>query len=102
MHFKSLDRAICDSAENGFIKIFCNKGSDKIVGATVVGGPASELIAQINLAMTHKIGLSKITDAVTPYPSYADAIRYLSDEAVRRSFTPTTHKFFSVMRKMRL
>lgn len=44
------------------------------------GGPASELIAMISLAMNQKIGLKKIRDTITPYPSYGDAIRAISDD----------------------
>ena len=77
--FDKLDRAVCEG-KKGFIKIHTEKGSDKILGATVVGGPAGELISIITNGMFNGLGLSKIGKSTYPYPTYAEGIKKLADE----------------------
>lgn len=72
--YDKLDRAVCES-KKGFIKIHTVKGSDKILGATVVGGPAGEIISIITNGMFNGLGLAKIGKGVYPYPTYAEGIR---------------------------
>ncbi len=55
-NFKHLDRAICDSTTDGFVKILTKAGTDKILGATIVGPQAGDLIGQISVAMANKLG----------------------------------------------
>jgi len=76
--YAGLDRAICDSAK-GFLKIHVKKGSDTILGATFVGGPAGDMIQQITVAMHNGVGLSKAANMVSIYPTYADGIKGLTD-----------------------
>lgn len=54
--FKHLDRALCDGTSNGFVKILTKSNSDKIVGATIVGPQAGDMITQISVAMANKLG----------------------------------------------
>lgn len=61
------------------IKIFTIKGSDKILGGTVIGGPAGELIMILANAIQNNIGLSKIGECTYAYPSWAEGIKHLSD-----------------------
>lgn len=77
--FDKLDRAVCEG-KRGFIKIHTEKGSDKILGATVVGGPAAELISILTNGMFNGLGLSKIGKSTYPYPTYAEGIKKLADE----------------------
>ena len=77
--YDKLDRAVCEG-KKGFIKIHTLKGKDKILGATVVGGPAGELISILTNGMHNGLGLSKIGKCVYPYPTFAEGIRQLSDE----------------------
>lgn len=90
--FKHVDRAILDSAEEGFVKVHTRKGSDQIIGATIVAEHAGDLISELTVAMTNKIGLSKIGATIHPYPTYADAIRKLGDQFNKTKLTPLNQK----------
>lgn len=59
----------------GFVKIFVKEGSDTILGATIVGYNAGDLISEISVAMKNNIGLNSISDSIHPYPTYAEAIK---------------------------
>lgn len=85
--YAELDRAIVDDATNGFVKAHVRKGTDRLLGATVVGPHAGDLIGELTLAMTNQIGLSKIGATIHPYPTYAEAIRKLGDQYSRSRFT---------------
>ena len=71
-----LDRAITEDAAFGFIKILTPPGKDRILGATIVGEHAGELLAEFVLAMRHKIGLNKILGTIHAYPTWAEANKY--------------------------
>ncbi len=90
--FAHVDRAILDSAEEGFVKVHTRKGTDQIVGATIVAEHAGDLISEISVAITNKIGLSKIGATIHPYPTYADAIRKLGDQFNKTKLTPLNQK----------
>jgi pyruvate/2-oxoglutarate dehydrogenase complex dihydrolipoamide dehydrogenase (E3) component/uncharacterized membrane protein YdjX (TVP38/TMEM64 family) len=68
-----LDRAIADDSAEGFVKILTVPGKDKILGVTIVGEHAGDLIAEFVLAMTHKLGLEKIMGTIHIYPTLAEA-----------------------------
>jgi len=72
---KEVDRALVDGEENGFVRIHLKKGTDKILGATIVARHAGEMISEVTLAITNKIGLSKITEVIHPYPTQAEGIK---------------------------
>lgn len=71
-----LDRAIAEGETTGFVKVLTPPGSDRILGVTLVGAEAGELIAEFTLAMTHGLGLNKILGTVHLYPSRAEASKY--------------------------
>ena len=71
-----LDRAIVESAEQGFVKVLTSPGSDRILGATIVGEHAGELLAEIVLAMKWGLGLGKIFGTIHAYPTLAEANKY--------------------------
>jgi len=73
---KELDRAIAESEEIGFIKVLTPPGKDKILGATVVGSHAGELLMEFVLGMKHGLGLNKIMGTIHPYPSWAEATKF--------------------------
>ncbi|MEZ5942697.1 MAG: mercuric reductase [Planctomycetaceae bacterium] len=85
-----VDRAFLDDEHAGFVKIHVRKGTDKIVGATIVAAHAGDLISEITLAMKHGIGLKKIASTIHPYPTQAEAIRKLGDAYNRTRLTPIT------------
>ena len=96
---KDVDRAILDGQTEGFVKIVTQKGSDKILGATIVAENAGDLISEITLAMTNGIGLGKIASTIHPYPTQADAIRKLGDQFNRTKLTPRNQKILGYLRK---
>ncbi len=68
-----LDRAITDSAAHGFVKVLTVPGKDRILGVSIVGAQAAELLAEYVLAMKHGLGLKKILATVHTYPTMAEA-----------------------------
>jgi pyruvate/2-oxoglutarate dehydrogenase complex dihydrolipoamide dehydrogenase (E3) component len=82
-----LDRAAADGAK-GFIKVLTAKSTDRIVGATIVGPHAGELIGTLSLAMTNGIGLKRLAGTVFPYPTYTEALRKVADQFNRTRLTP--------------
>ncbi len=77
---RELDRAIADSATEGFVKVLTVPGKDKILGVTLVGEHAGDLIAEYVLAMKHGLGLNKILGTVHTYPTLAEANKYAAGE----------------------
>lgn len=75
-----LDRAIADSAAHGFVKVLTVPGKDKILGVTIVGLHAGELLAEYVLAMRHGLGLNKILGTIHTYPTMAEANKYAAGE----------------------
>ena len=71
-----LDRAIADSENHGFVKVLTVPGRDKILGVTIVGNHAADVIAEFVLAMKHGIGLNKILGTIHIYPTMAEANKY--------------------------
>ena len=73
---EELDRAIADEAAHGFIKVLTPPGSDKILGVTIVGDHAGDLLAEYVLAMKHGLGLKKILGTIHTYPTMSEANKY--------------------------
>ena len=73
-----LDRAIADGEAHGFIKVLTVPGKDRILGVTLVGEHAGDLIAEYVLAMKHGIGLNKILGTIHIYPTLAEANKYVA------------------------
>ncbi|QDT00739.1 mercuric reductase [Adhaeretor mobilis] len=94
-HFSDVDRAILEGEDEGFVKIHTKKGSDQILGATIVARNAGDMISEITLAMTHGLGLSKIGSTIHPYPTQAEAIRKLGDQHSRTRLTPLVKTMFN-------
>jgi pyruvate/2-oxoglutarate dehydrogenase complex dihydrolipoamide dehydrogenase (E3) component len=74
-----VDRAILDGETEGFVRVHVRKGTDEIVGATVVAAHAGDLIGELTLAMKGKLGLKTIGATIHPYPTQAEAIRRTGD-----------------------
>jgi pyruvate/2-oxoglutarate dehydrogenase complex dihydrolipoamide dehydrogenase (E3) component/uncharacterized membrane protein YdjX (TVP38/TMEM64 family) len=75
-----LDRAIADSEAYGFIKVLTVPGKDKILGVTIVGVHAGDLLAEYVLAMKHGLGLNKILGTIHAYPTLAESNKYVAGE----------------------
>ncbi|MGK2915690.1 MAG: FAD-dependent oxidoreductase [Porticoccaceae bacterium] len=82
-----LDRAIADSATAGFVKVLTVPGKDRILGATIVGARAGDLLAEFTLAMKNDLGLNKILATIHVYPTFAEANKYAAGEW-RRAHAP--------------
>ncbi len=75
-----LDRAIADSEAHGFVKVLTVPGKDRILGVTIVGTHAADLLAEYVLAMKHGLGLNKILGTIHTYPTLAEANKYAAGE----------------------
>lgn len=75
-----LDRAIADEEAHGFVKVLTVPGKDKILGATIVGEQAGDLIAEYVMAMKHNLGLNKILGTIHIYPTLAEMNKYAAGE----------------------
>ncbi|WP_245888690.1 FAD-dependent oxidoreductase [Halomonas denitrificans] len=70
-----LDRAIAEGQTQGFIKVLTVPGRDRLLGATIVGPGAGEMLAEFTLAMTQGIGLNKLLGTIHPYPTHSEAVK---------------------------
>jgi pyruvate/2-oxoglutarate dehydrogenase complex dihydrolipoamide dehydrogenase (E3) component len=92
---REVDRAILEGHTNGMVRVHVRKGTDKIVGATIVAANAGDMISEITLALTHKLGLAHIANTIHPYPTQADAIRQIGDAYHRTRLTPVVKSLFA-------
>jgi pyruvate/2-oxoglutarate dehydrogenase complex dihydrolipoamide dehydrogenase (E3) component len=83
-----VDRAILDGETDGFVRVHVRKGSDQIVGATIVAAHAGDMIGELTLAMKGRLGLRTITGTIHPYPTQVEAIRKTGDLYNRTRLTP--------------
>ena len=95
-----IDRAILEGTDEGFVKIHTKKGTDTIVGATIVAENAGDLISEITVAMKNKIGLSGLGSTIHPYPTQAEAIRKLGDQYNKTKLTPFSSKMLKFLMKL--
>ncbi len=89
------DRAVVDGEEKGFVKVHVRKGTDRILGATIVARHAGEMINEISLAIVGGIGLGTIAGVIHSYPTQAEAIRQVADAYNRTRLTPFAKKLLS-------
>jgi len=94
VELKDVDRAILDGATEGFARAVVRKGTDKLVGLTIVAEHAGEMIGEAVLAMNHGIGLGSFGSTIHPYPTQAEVLRKLGDAYNRTRLTPTVKKIF--------
>lgn len=83
-----VDRAVLEGEEEGFAKVLLARGTDRIVGATVVAAHAGEMISEVSLAMTNGLGLAALGRTIHPYPTRAEVLRKLADTWRRGKLTP--------------
>jgi len=89
-----VDRAILDGETEGLVKIHLKKGTDKIVGGTVVARHAGDMISELTLAMTSGLGLGAIGKTIHPYPTQAEGLKKAADAHNRGRLTPFVKKVF--------
>jgi len=98
--FSVVDRALADGEPEGFVKILHKRGSDQILGATIVARHAGEMISEISLAIVTKQGLSALSGVIHPYPTQAEAIKKAADAYRRTLLTPRTKSFLKLLTKL--
>ncbi len=91
--FKTMDRSILEGHTGGFVKIHAVKG--RVVGATIVGENAGDLISEISVAMRAGMGLGALSNVIHPYPTAAEAIQRVGDAYNRTRLTPFLQKIFA-------
>ncbi|MBO0349550.1 mercuric reductase [Phormidium pseudopriestleyi FRX01] len=97
--FSTVDRALADGEPEGFVKILHKRGSDQILGATIVARHAGEMISEITLAIATKQGLSALSNVIHPYPTQAEAIKKAADAYRRTLLTPRTQSLLKLLTK---
>ena len=91
---REVDRAVLDGEDDGFLRVHLKKGSDRIVGATLVATHAGDMISELTLAMTAGIGLGAIAGTIHPYPTQAEVMKKAADAYNRTRLTPTVKALF--------
>ena len=89
-----IDRAILDGEDAGFAVVHTRKGTDKIVGATIVASHAGEMIGEITILMTKKLGLGSLGSVIHCYPTQVEVLKRIADAYARTRLTPTVAKLF--------
>ena len=97
--WRDVDRAITDGEEDGFVKIHVKKGTDQILGATIVARHAGETISELTLAMVGKVGLKTLARVIHPYPTQADALRRAAFAYSVTRVTPLVKKLLGLWMK---
>jgi pyruvate/2-oxoglutarate dehydrogenase complex dihydrolipoamide dehydrogenase (E3) component len=91
----NVDRAVLDGETDGFVRVHVRRGTDRIVGATIVGAHAGEMIGEVALAMQGGLGLKRVGATIHPYPTQAEAIRKLGDLYNRTRLTPRVKRWLA-------
>ncbi len=90
-----VDRAKLDGETQGFARVHLRKGTDRILGATIVAGHAGDMINEFSLAMTAGLGLSAIGKTIHPYPTQGEVVKKVADAYNRTRLTPTVKRILS-------
>lgn len=90
--FEEVDRAVLAGEAEGFLRVNLARGTDRIVGITIAGAHAGELISEGAVAMTNGLGLSALGRTIHPYPTTAEAYRKAADQWRRRKLTPLARR----------
>lgn len=94
VEMSDVDRALLDGEEDGFLKIHVKRGTDKIVGATLVARHAGEMISEMTLAITAGVGLGRLSKTIHPYPTQAEVFKKAADAYNRARLTPRVRSLF--------
>ena len=94
MEFTELDRGRAEVDGSGFAQVLTARGSDRIIGATIVGHDAGEQLAPICLLMSNGLGLSRAGKALFAYPTRSEYLKRLADAYTRSRFTPRVAALF--------
>lgn len=92
---KAVDRAVLERAEAGFARVLVKPGTDEVLGATIVGEHAGELIQEFVLAMKHGIGLKEIASTIYGYPTFASLVLKTAEKLNKKRLTPRARSITS-------
>lgn len=95
VNLDNVDRAIADGETAGFVKALVRKGTDRILGATIVSTHAGEMISEITVAMAAGAGLKTLARVIHPYPTQAEAIKRVADAYNSARLTHGVKKLFA-------
>ncbi|MCZ6749399.1 MAG: mercuric reductase [SAR324 cluster bacterium] len=99
-HLAKVDRASLDGDDEGFVKIHVRKGSDRILGATIVARHAGEMISELTLAINAGIGLKRVVATIHPYPTQSEAIQQTGGAYYRSKLTPFTRRLLGFLLRL--
>jgi len=95
--FASVDRSITEDEPEGFARVWVARGTDRILGATLVGAGAGELVSELTLALRTGLGLSAIAATIHPYPTRSEVLRKLGDQYQRTRLTPRSRSLLQAL-----
>ena len=98
--WRDVDRAIADGEDDGFVRIHTRKGTDEILGATIVARHAGEMISEITLALVGRLGLGTLANVIHPYPTQSDAVRRAAFQYSVTRVTPLVRRLLGVWLKL--
>jgi pyruvate/2-oxoglutarate dehydrogenase complex dihydrolipoamide dehydrogenase (E3) component len=101
VELSEVDRARIDGAEDGFLEVLVKEGSDRILGATMVGAHAGENISELTAVMVAGVGLGKLAETIHCYPTHAEAIKRAADAYNRSRMTARVKRVFSLLLALR-
>lgn len=99
--YTKIDRAVTDGEATGWIKVFARPFTGKILGATILGARAGEMISEVALAMRHGLTLRQISDTIHPYPTYGLGVRRAADQWYAQKQSPTLIRLLQVVFRYR-
>lgn len=99
--FADVDRAIVENRTDGFLRILVAPRGGRILGATVVGDHAGEIISTLTLALVRDLKLDEVAPVIHPYPSRSEAIRKAADAWRRRKLTPVVRRSIAAWFRLR-
>jgi len=91
-----VNRAATDGEEEGFVKVHVRRGGDRILGATLVGSHAGELLTPLTLAIGSGLGLGAFANLIYPYPTLAEGLKATAGAYTRTRLTPTVKRLFGL------
>jgi pyruvate/2-oxoglutarate dehydrogenase complex dihydrolipoamide dehydrogenase (E3) component len=102
LEWRDLDRAVTDSESEGFTKVLTARGRDRILGATVVGARAGEVMHELLIAAKHGVGLAKLSATIHAYPTYSSSVQRVADAFQKTKLTPRVAGIFRWLYRRRL
>jgi pyruvate/2-oxoglutarate dehydrogenase complex dihydrolipoamide dehydrogenase (E3) component len=97
VRINELDRAIVEREELGFVKVLTPKGTDQILGVTIMAAHAGDLLHEFVLAKKFRIGLSQLAATIHAYPTFAELARKVGDHYNKKRLTPFVKKIFTLL-----